>query len=68
MTDFRLTLLRAAACAILAGLLTLPAVPVRAADPEEKIVAVVNDEAISEADLNNRMKLIMIAGNYPDSP
>jgi len=69
MTDFRLPLLRTAACALLAaGLMTLTAVHVRAAEPEEKIVAVVNDEAISEADLNNRMKLIMIAGNYPDSP
>ncbi|HEX4507029.1 MAG TPA: peptidylprolyl isomerase [Alphaproteobacteria bacterium] len=68
MTDFRLPLLRTAACAMLAGLLALPAVSVRAADPEEKIVAVVNDEAISEADLNNRMKLIMLASNYPDSP
>jgi peptidyl-prolyl cis-trans isomerase SurA len=40
---------------------------VRAADPVEKIVAVVNDEAISEDDLNGRIKLAMVAGNYPDS-
>ena len=47
MTDFRLPLLRTAACAMLAaGLMTLTAVQVRAAEPEEKIVAVVNDEAI----------------------
>jgi peptidyl-prolyl cis-trans isomerase SurA len=68
MTDFRLPLLRTAACAILAGLLTLLGAHVRAAEPEEKIVAVVNDEAISEADLNNRMKLAMLAGNYPNTP
>jgi peptidyl-prolyl cis-trans isomerase SurA len=69
MTDLRLPLLRTVACTILAaGLLMLPTVTVRAAEPEEKIVAVVNDEAISEADLNGRMKLVMLAGNYPDSP
>jgi peptidyl-prolyl cis-trans isomerase SurA len=69
MTDLRPLLIRTAACAILAaGLLTLPAAPTRAAEPEEKIVAVVNDEAISEADLNGRMKLVMLAGNYPDTP
>jgi len=73
MTDPRLTLFRTA-CAAFAALglavpifLTLPADPVRAAEPEEKIVAVVNDEAISESDLNNRMKLAMLAGNYPDT-
>jgi peptidyl-prolyl cis-trans isomerase SurA len=68
MTDPRLTLIRTACAAFVAALLTLPAAPVRAADPEEKIVAVVNDEAISESDLNNRMKLAMLAGNYPDTP
>jgi peptidyl-prolyl cis-trans isomerase SurA len=41
---------------------------VRAADPVEKIVAVVNDEAISEDDLKGRLKLAMLAGNYPDTP
>ncbi len=66
MTDLRLPLLRTAALA--AALLFLPLAPARAAEPEEKIVAVVNDEAISEADLNNRMKLAMLAGNYPDTP
>src|ERR1700722_10174151 len=67
MTDFRLTLLRTAACAVLATILALPIGHVRAAEPEEKIVAVVNDEAISEADLNGRMKLALLAGNYPDN-
>jgi peptidyl-prolyl cis-trans isomerase SurA len=41
--------------------------PPRAAEPVEKIVAVVNDEAISEDDLDGRLKLAMIAGNYPDN-
>jgi peptidyl-prolyl cis-trans isomerase SurA len=69
MTDLRLPLLRTTACALLAaGLLAMPAAQVRAAEPEEKIVAVVNDEAISEADLNGRMKLALLAGNYPDTP
>ena len=48
-------------------LLAFP-VHVRAADPVEKIVAVVNDEAISEDDLKGRLKLAILAGNYPDSP
>jgi len=48
--------------------LTLATQSVRAAVPVEKIVAVVNDEAISEGDLNNRIKLAMVAGNYPNSP
>src|ERR1700679_1314031 len=69
MKDIRLTLLRTALCAAAASMtLMLPAGPSRAAEPEEKIVAVVNDEAISEADLNGRMKLAMLAGNYPDTP
>src|SRR5579859_4609052 len=72
MTDLRLPPLRIAALAaallLLPLCLALPLAPVRAAEPEEKIVAVVNDEAISEADLNNRMKLAMLAGNYPDTP
>src|ERR1700760_613666 len=63
----RLILFRTACAAFAAALLSLPAASVRAAEPEEKIVAVVNDEAISEADLNNRMKLAMLAGNYPDT-
>jgi peptidyl-prolyl cis-trans isomerase SurA len=63
------SLLRCAvqAALIVAGILS-PAVAVHAADPLEKIVAVVNDEAISEADLNGRLRLAMLAGSYPDSP
>src|SRR6201986_2673433 len=67
MTDPRLTLLRTACAAFAVAFFSLPAAPVRAAEPEEKIVAVVNDEAISEADLRGRMKLAMLAGNYPDT-
>jgi peptidyl-prolyl cis-trans isomerase SurA len=68
MTDLRLNLIRTAICAALAvPMLALPIGRARAADPEEKIVAVVNDEAISEADLKGRMKLAMLAGNYPDT-
>jgi peptidyl-prolyl cis-trans isomerase SurA len=52
--------------ALLAACLS-PGNPARAADPVEKIVAVVNDEAISEGDLNGRLKLAMLAGNYPDN-
>ena len=66
MKDFRLTLLRTA---IFVAALLAPAVaPMRAAEPEEKIVAVVNDEAISEGDLNARVKLALLASNYPDTP
>lgn len=39
-----------------------------ASDPVEKIAAVVNDEAISEGDLEARLKLAAVAGNYPDTP
>ncbi len=69
MTDFRPSLFRCLASAPVAllALLSVPG-PARAADPLEKIVAVVNDEAISEDDLNGRLKLAMAAGNYPDSP
>ena len=68
MTDLRLNLIRTAICAALAlSMLALPIGYARAAAPEEKIVAVVNDEAISEADLKGRMKLAMLAGNYPDT-
>jgi peptidyl-prolyl cis-trans isomerase SurA len=66
MTDFRLPLLPTALCAAFASLALL--MPARAAEPEEKIVAVVNDEAISEGDLNGRIKLALLASNYPDSP
>ncbi len=68
MTDHRPSLLHAAA--ITAAALMLLSFPsrVRAADPVEKIVAVVNDEAISEDDLKGRLKLAMLAGNYPDTP
>jgi peptidyl-prolyl cis-trans isomerase SurA len=40
----------------------------RAAIPVEKIVAVVNDEAISQDDLDGRLKLALAAGNLPDTP
>jgi len=50
-----------------AGFLAAPE-PARAADPVEKIVAVVNDEAISQGDLEARVKLAMLAGNYQDTP
>jgi peptidyl-prolyl cis-trans isomerase SurA len=33
----------------------------------EKIVAVVNDEAISEGDMNARINLAILAGNYPNT-
>ncbi len=36
--------------------------------PVEKIVAVVNDEAISQDDLNGRLKLALAASNLPDTP
>jgi peptidyl-prolyl cis-trans isomerase SurA len=69
MTDLRPTLFRTAACAVIASIvLALPAGRARATEPEQKIVAVVNDEAISEGDLNGRIKLAMLAGNYPDKP
>jgi peptidyl-prolyl cis-trans isomerase SurA len=69
MTDIRPTLFRTAASAALAALvLILPAGHARASEPEEKIVAVVNDEAISQGDLDARIKLAMLAGNYPDKP
>lgn len=69
MTEFRLFPVRPVAIAALAVIFGLshPS-PVRAADPVEKIVAVVNDEAISENDLTNRLRLAMLAGNYPDKP
>ncbi|HLG87671.1 MAG TPA: peptidylprolyl isomerase [Alphaproteobacteria bacterium] len=51
------------AVAALAGVRTA-----HATDPVEKIVAVVNDEAISEGDLLARLKLAAAAGNYPDTP
>ena len=60
----RATLPTAAAIAVLA----LMSHPVPAAEPVEKIVAVVNDEAISEGDLNNRIRLAMVAANYPNTP
>jgi peptidyl-prolyl cis-trans isomerase SurA len=69
MTDLRPTLFRTAAYAVIAAIvLILPAGRARATEPEQKIVAVVNDEAISEGDLNGRIKLAMLAGNYPDKP
>ncbi|HTJ64781.1 MAG TPA: peptidylprolyl isomerase [Alphaproteobacteria bacterium] len=69
MTDLRPILLRTAICTALASFaLIAPPVPTFAAEPEETIVAVVNDEAISEGDLNARVKLAMLAGNYPDTP
>jgi peptidyl-prolyl cis-trans isomerase SurA len=49
------------------GALMLTPTIARAAEPVEKIVAVVNDEAISEGDLNNRIRLAILAGNYPNS-
>ena len=49
-----------------AALCGIPAA--HATDPVEKIVAVVNDEAISEGDLLARLKLAAAAGNYPDTP
>ncbi len=52
----------------MAVVLLAPPTRVHAADPVEKIVAVVNDEAISEVDLNGRLKLALLAGNYPDTP
>jgi peptidyl-prolyl cis-trans isomerase SurA len=60
---------RPAAIAVLAAIVAILG-PGRAnaADPVEKIVAVVNDEAISENDLNGRIKLAMLAGNYPNKP
>ena len=61
-----LILLRFTAPAIIAALAVLTSV--RAEPPVEKIVAVVNDEAISEGDLNARLKLAAVAGNYPDTP
>jgi peptidyl-prolyl cis-trans isomerase SurA len=69
MTNLRPSLLRTSACAALAAVvLMLHPSSVHAADPVEKIVAVVNDEAISEDDLNGRIKLAMLAGSYPDTP
>jgi len=69
MTDLRPMLFRAAICAVLASFaLSVPLARTHAAAPEESIVAVVNDEAISEGDLNARVKLAMLAGNYPDNP
>lgn len=54
--------------AFLAVAALLGARPAHATDPVEKIVAVVNDEAISEGDLLARLKLAAAAGNYPDTP
>lgn len=72
MTDPIPTLLRhlrSMTPAALAVLMFLPATrPASASEPVEKIVAVVNDEAISEGDLNARLKLAALAGNYPDTP
>jgi peptidyl-prolyl cis-trans isomerase SurA len=45
----------------------LSAGPANAVDPVEKVVAVVNDEAISQGDLEGRLKLDMVSGNYPDN-
>ena len=52
MTDLRPNLFRMTACTAIAAiaLLVVPAGLVRASEPEQKIVAVVNDEAISEGD------------------
>jgi peptidyl-prolyl cis-trans isomerase SurA len=58
----------AAIAALVAVLAMLTPERARAADPVEKIVAVVNDEAVSEDDLNGRVKLALLAGNYPDKP
>jgi len=71
MTDSFPTLFRRARAAsfVLAALACLPQTRAAlAADPVEKIVAVVNDEAISEGDLRARLKLAALAGNYPDTP
>jgi peptidyl-prolyl cis-trans isomerase SurA len=69
MTEFCRNPIRPAAFAAFAALLALTAPgSARAADPVEKIVAVVNDEAISEDDMNGRIKLALLAGNYPDQP
>jgi peptidyl-prolyl cis-trans isomerase SurA len=69
MTDLRPLLLRTAICAAIASFaITASPLQARAAQREETIVAVVNDEAISEGDLNARVKLAMLAGNYPDTP
>jgi peptidyl-prolyl cis-trans isomerase SurA len=69
MTDSFPTLLRRAAPLALAALAFFPQTRgVLAADPVEKIVAVVNDEAISEGDLRARLRLASLAGNYPDTP
>ncbi|MDE1146363.1 MAG: peptidylprolyl isomerase [Azospirillaceae bacterium] len=38
------------------------------AEPEERIVAVVNDEAISQTDLSGRMRLAIINTGLPDTP
>ncbi|MBO0736083.1 MAG: peptidylprolyl isomerase [Alphaproteobacteria bacterium] len=41
-----------------------PAIPL----PETRIAAVVNDEAISVADVTSRLKMVMLSSNLPDTP
>jgi peptidyl-prolyl cis-trans isomerase SurA len=50
-----------------------PAQPPAAQPPDDqgsetRIAAVVNDEAISVADLRSRLKMVMLSSNFPDSP
>jgi peptidyl-prolyl cis-trans isomerase SurA len=49
-------------------LLLILAVPIAVRAQETRIAAVVNDEAISMADLRERMKLIMASSNFNDTP
>jgi peptidyl-prolyl cis-trans isomerase SurA len=44
------------------------ALPAWAAERHDGIAAVVNNQAITRADVNDRMKLIMISSGLPNTP
>ena len=45
----------------------MAAIPARAADEAERVAAVVNDDVISVHDLDQRLKLVLLSSNLPDS-
>ena len=62
--NFNPTSLLLGVCALA---LTAVTGPVYAADEAERVAAVVNDDVISVHDLDQRLKLVMMSSNLPDS-
>src|SRR5271156_6311251 len=62
---FKPTYLLLGVCALALTALTGPAA--RAADEVERVAAVVNDDVISLHDLDQRLKLVLLSSNLPDS-